>query len=145
MKITIRPDPDCIELIRSEFTDIALSFLKSLGVPEKEADNWESTHLVEIIENLPTMFVIFEMRCFLPEILYEKSEWVFKIAKNNLFNSFIIVDQVVCCRLLNTGGLKQLPENLLNLNCNNYKDKRFNDDFNELKNLHALRSISFQE
>ena len=146
MQITVRPDPECIELICSEFTDIALSFLRSLGVPEKESDNWESTHLVEITGNSPPAVTIFEMNCYLPEVLFEKSDWVYRIFRNNLFDLFIIANEVVCFRLLNTDGLKQLSGNFSSLSCSDYSAiGAINDISNELKNLHALRNISFDK
>ena len=143
MKITIRPDPDCIELIRAEFKNMIIDFFKSIGFPENEADNWESNHTIEINENLPPMVKIFEMWCYLPEVLFKKAEWIFKISKNNLVCLFIISDEIVCCKLLNTGGLSQLPESLLNLHCAYYRGKTFVDSFSKLKNLHALKSICF--
>ena len=41
MKITIRPDPDCIELIRAEFEEMVIDFLKSVGIPEMDNKYWE--------------------------------------------------------------------------------------------------------
>ena len=53
MKITIRPEPDCIELIRSEFKHMVIDFLKSLGILENDAENWQENHMIEIDDNAP--------------------------------------------------------------------------------------------
>ena len=77
MKITIRPDPDCIELIRSGFKEMIIDFLKSLGIAEKDAKNWEATHTIEINEKLPPSVNVFNINCYLPEELFTKNEWIF--------------------------------------------------------------------
>ena len=143
MKITIRPDPDCIELIRSEFKDKVIDFLKSLGISENDAENWEAPHNVEINEHAPPMVDVFDMKCYLPEELFAKTEWVFKFAKEEFFISFIISGYAICCDLLDIEGLKHSPKNILNLSCVGYDEETLNEHFQELKNLLSLRSISF--
>ena len=144
MQITIRPDPDCIELIRSEFKDMVIRFLKSVGISKRDAENWEAGHTVEINENAPPLVDVFDMKCYLPDELFSKPEWIFKFSKEELFNSFVISGIAVCCGLLSTDGLKSLPQNLLNLNCSNYQVETLNKNFQELKNLPSLKSISFK-
>ena len=114
MKITIRSDPDCIELIRSEFKDMVIGFLKSLSILENDAENWEATQTIEINENEPPLVDVFNMKSCLPDELFTKPEWFFQFLKEQLFTSFIISGHVVCCKLRNTDGLKHLPKNLLN-------------------------------
>ena len=142
MKITIRPDPDCIELIRSEFKDKVIDFLKSLGISENDAENWEAPHNVEINEHAPPMVDVFDMKCYLPEELFAKTEWVFKFAKD--LTSFVISGHSVCYHLISTDGLKHLPKNILNLSCVGYDSETLNQSFEELKNLPSLKSISFK-
>ena len=61
MKITIRPEPDCIELIRSEFKHMVIDFLKSLGILENDAENWQANHIIEIDDNAPPLVVVLNM------------------------------------------------------------------------------------
>jgi len=143
MKITIRPDPDCIELIRSKFKDMVIDFLKSVGISEKDAKNWEATQTIEINENDPPLVEFFNRKCYLSDELFAKTEWVFQFAKEELFTSFIISGHVVYCKIQKPDGLKSLPQNLLNLDCHNDQVETLNDYFPELKNLPLLKSISF--
>ena len=145
MQITIRPDPDCIELHRSEVQDMIIGFLKSVGISEKDAENWETIHTIEINENDPPLVDVFEMNCFLPDEIFTTSEWVFKFSNENFFTLFEISGHAICCALLNTGGLKNLPNNILNLSCVGYDEESFNEHFQELKNLSRLKSISIRE
>ena len=55
MKITIRPDTDCIELLNSEFKDMIIGFLKSVGVLAKDAKNWEAVNTIERKEPTPVL------------------------------------------------------------------------------------------
>ena len=114
MEITIRPNPDCIELIRSEFEELVIRFLKSVGILEKDAKKWEAIHTTEINEKTPPLVDVFNMKCFLPYELFAKTDWLFKFEKEGFFTSFIISGHVVCCKFLHTAGLKYLPKNLLN-------------------------------
>jgi Leucine-rich repeat (LRR) protein len=143
MKITIRPDPDCIELIRSGFRYRIICFLKSVGVPEKNAEHWESTHILEINENSPLLVDVFNMKCYLPDGLFAKPEWVFKFVREELFNSFVISGNTICCVFFNTEGLEYLPENLLNLSFHGYEVETLNENFQGLLNLQSLKSVSF--
>ena len=143
MKITIRPDPDCIELIRAEFQIYTIHFLETLGLKEDVAKNWESIHTIEINENDPPLVDVFEMNCFLSDELFTKPEWVFQFKKERFFTSFIISGYAICCDLLDTEGLKHSPKNILNLSCVGYDEETLNEHFQELKNLLSLRSISF--
>ena len=113
MQITIRPDPDCIELVRSEFKEMVIDFLKSVGIPEKDAKNWEATQTIEIDENDPPLLHVFYLECYLPEELFTKPEWIFKFSKEKHFNSFVISGHVVYCKISNPEGLKFLPEIVL--------------------------------
>ena len=143
MKITIRPDPDCIELIRSEFKDMVIDFLKSVGVPKRDAENWEATHTIKIDEKLQTFAYVFHMKCFLPDELFSKPEWVFKVSEEEFYTLFVISCCTICCILLNTEGLKKLPENLLNLQSGGYDCETLNEWWQELLNCPSLKSISF--
>jgi len=144
MQITIRPEPDCIDLIRSEFKKVIIGFLKSLGISENDAENWEATHTIAVKENDPLLIDVFDMKCYLSDDLLKKPEWELKFAREELFTSFIISGHVVCCQLLNTDGLKHLPKNILNLSCVGYDSETLNQSFEELKNLPSLKSISFK-
>jgi len=143
MQITIRPDPDCIELIRSEFENYTVHFLETLGLKEDVAKNWESIHTIEINENDPPIFKFYPMmRCYLPEELLKKSEWVFKYSKKEFFELFEISGQILHCRLRNSFGLKQLPKNILNLCISAFSVENLKF-FNDLKYFDNLKSLSF--
>ena len=143
MQITIRPDPDCMELIRSKFKDTIIGFLKSVGISEKDAKNWEATHTIEINEKSRPFANVFHMKCFLPDELFSKPEWVFKFSEEKFFTLFVISGSTVCCCLLNTEGLKNLPKNLLNLLSGYYDCETLNECWQELLNCQSLKSISF--
>jgi len=152
MKINIRPDPDCFKFIGSEFEDryivylkkvMIITFLKSVGIPEIDAENWAATHTIEINENNPPLVTVFNMRCSLSDEIFAKSEWVFKLSKEKYFTSFIISGHAVCCDLLNSNGLKHLPKNLLNLHCSTDEIETLNEHFQELKNIPSLKRIIF--
>ena len=143
MKITIRPDPDCMELIRSKFKDTIIGFLKSVGISEKDAKNWEATHTIEINEKSRPFANVFHMKCFLPDELFSKPEWVFKVSEEEFNTLFVISGSAVCCLLLNTEGLKNLPKNLLNLLSGYYDCETLNEWWQELLNCQSLKSISF--
>ena len=173
MQITIRPDPDCIELIRSEFKDMVIGFLQSVGIPKKnikykakkrtygidrlweafsfdsntdeniEIWGWLATHTFEINENAPQLLYVFGMQCYLPDKLFTKPEWVFEFSKEKHFISLVISGCVICCNLSNTEGLKTLPKNLLNLRLNTYQVETLNENFQQLKTFVNLKSISF--
>jgi hypothetical protein len=167
MRITIRPVSDCIELIRSEFEvdpfemlkamnlhnspDLVRStcknplieFLKTLGLHEIDAKNWWKTHTVEINENDPPLVSFFGMECHLPEELFSKSEWVFKVAKEKFFESLVISGCVVCHKLSSIAGLKSLPKNISNLSISDFQGETLNGYFQKLKNLPSLKGISF--
>ena len=145
MQITIRPDPDYIELIRSEFKDMIVGFLESVGISEKDAENWQATHSIEINENDPLLVAVFNTWCYLPPELFVKSEWMFKFAKEEFFSLFIISGPAICCHLSSTDGLKHLPKDLLNLNCSGYNVKTLNEHFLELKNFQCLKSININK
>jgi hypothetical protein len=137
MKITIRPDPDCIDLIGLKRNDyMIVNFLESVGVPAKDANNWESAHTIEINENEPPIVLIFEIECFLPDELFTKSEWVFEFSKEEFLESFIISGVTVCCKILKTLGFKYLPKNLLNLSANDLQNISLLETFLNLKSLH---------
>ena len=112
MKITIRPDPDCIEFVSSEYKNMCIPFLWSVGVTYKDADNWETPHIVEINENNPPLVDVFNIKCYLPDELFKKPEWLFKFSKEKHFTSFVITGHSLCCKLLSIDGLKYLPKNL---------------------------------
>jgi Leucine-rich repeat (LRR) protein len=122
-----------------------IGFLKSVGISEKDAENWETIHTIEINENDPPLVDLFEMNCFLPDEIFTTSEWVFKFSNENFFTLFEISGHAICCALFNTGGLKNLPKNILNLSCVGYDEETFNEHFQELKNLPRLKSISIRE
>ena len=143
MKITIRPDQDCIKLIRSGFKEMIIDFLKSLGIAEKDAKNWEATHTIEINEKSRPFANVFHMKCFLPDELFSKPEWVFKVSEEEFNSLFVISGSVVCCWLCNTEGLKTLPKNLLNLLSGYYDCETLNEWWQELLNCQSLKSISF--
>ena len=144
MKITIRPDPDCIDLMRQKkFKENITGFLKSVGVPKRDAENWEATHTIEIDEKSEAFAYIFNMKCFLPDELFSKPEWVFKFSEEKFFTLFVISGSTVCCCLLNTEGLKNLPKNLLNLLSGYYDCETLNECWQELLNCQSLKSISF--
>ena len=144
MKITIRPDPDCIDLMRQKkFKENITGFLKSVGVPKRDAENWEATHTIEIDRKLQAFAYIFNMKCFLPDELFSKPEWVFKFSEEKFFTLFVISGSTVCCCLLNTEGLKNLPKNLLNLLSGYYDCETLNECWQELLNCQSLKSISF--
>jgi len=145
MQITIRPDPDCIELIRAEFKDMVIGFLKSVGIPAKDAENWETIHTVEINEIEPPLVDVFEITCFLPAELFTKPEWVFEFGKEKYCTSFVISWHVVCFKIRKTDGLKYLHKNLVNIYCHGFEVETLNEHFQELKNLPRLKSISFKD
>jgi len=144
MKITIRPDPDCIKLIRSEFKDMVIGFLKSVGISKKDAENWELTHSIEINENTPPLVDVFEMKCFLPDELLTKPEWVFKFAEEKFFTSFIISGHAVCCKLLNINEFEHLPQKLLNLSCEYPMIENLTDIFSGLLFHQNICSLSLR-
>jgi hypothetical protein len=145
MQITIRPDPDCIELIRSEFKDYTIHFLETLGLKEDVAKNWESIHTIEINENDPPIFKFYPMmRCYLPEGLFKKSEWVFNYSKKEFFELFEISGHILHCRLRNSFGLKQLPKNISNLCISAFSVENLKF-FNDLKYFDNLKSLSFTD
>jgi Leucine-rich repeat (LRR) protein len=144
MKITIRPDPDCIELIRSEFKDMIIGFLKSVGVLAKDAKNWEAVNTIEINESNPPLVDVFDMKCYLPDEIFTKSEWLFKFKKNGFVSYFVISELTVCCKILSTDGLKFLPKNLLNLYCSTYEIETLDENFKDLTNYSSLKCISFK-
>ena len=133
MKITIRPDLDCIELIRSEFNGMIINFLKSVGIPAKDSENWEATHTVEINENDPALVDVFDMKCYLSDELLAKSQWIFNVTKDGFITSFVISGKVFCCKLSSTGGLKTLSQNL---------DSLQSLDLNGWKSLTDISSLS---
>ena len=143
MQITIRPDPDCIELIRSEFKNYTIGFLETLGLKEDVAKNWESIHTIEINENDPPIFKFYPMmRCYLPEGLFKKSEWVFKYSKKEFFELFEISGHILHCLLRHSFGVEQLPKNISNLCCGAFPVKNLKC-FNDLKYFDNLKSLSF--
>ena len=144
MQITIRPDPDCIELIRSEFKDMVIRFLKSVGIFENDAENWQLTHSIEINENTPPLVDVFEMKCFLPDELFTKPEWVFKFAEEEFFTSFIISNRAVCCKLLNINEFEHLPQKLLNLSCEYPMMENLTDIFSGLLFHQNICSLSLR-
>ena len=102
MKITIRPDPDCINLMRpKKFKDNITGFLKSVGVLYNDTENWEATHIIEINENGPPLVRVFSMKCYLPAELFSKPEWVFKFSEEEFYTLFVISGCTICCILLN--------------------------------------------
>jgi Leucine-rich repeat (LRR) protein len=140
-------------LIRCYIKEIS-EFLDSVGI----TGNLLATHEIEINEYAPPMVDVFSMNrhlsmgkhlhnqdkwCFLPDVIFTKSEWAFKFLKDEFTSSFIISGHAICVKLLSTDGLKHLPKNLLNLCCSGYEVEALNEHFQELKNYPSLKSIRF--
>ena len=141
MKITIRPDTDCIELLNSEFKDMIIGFLKSVGVLAKDAKNWDAVNTIELNENDLPLVDVFDMKCYLPSELFAKTEWIIKLNKHQNYRKFLLNNCEICIRLENPQGINFVPLNTNNLQISHFSLESLSSWQEKITGLTDLKSL----
>ena len=142
MIITIQPDSDDVEFIRTHWLALILikSFLQALGISEADRERWNDVLWAEIDTNSTIEFE--EMTCYFPDTIKNQQSWKYSTLFINGGHLLLLNGLPFWAKITLPNGIKNLPSNLINLSCRDWLHHDLSQSFNKLVQLKSINLSS---
>jgi Leucine-rich repeat (LRR) protein len=138
MIITIQPDSDDVEFIRTHWLALNLikSFLQALGISEADRERWDDVLWAEIDTSSTIEFE--GMTCYLPDTIKNQQSWKYSTLLYNSGYLLLLNGSPFWATMTNTNAVDDLPSDLINFSCSGWPLNELNQSFNKFNQLRAL-------
>ena len=139
MKITLQPDPKCLDVVRKDngALDLAQKLLKAFGATEFPAHAWDQPDLVELVPEEAVQLL--NMPCYLPDEIKTESEWIWSVEVLDEGRIVWLNSRPFLADSTGSEIIQKLPNNLSNFNCSGWPHENLDPGFNKLSNLKSLK------